>query len=94
MIILKFKKGSDILIWALFVLFLGFSLPASGEKMEGEKGGKYTQGPQYKRIQRDLKREYQAGGLTRTEYIQRLRELEDLYGPDKTETPEETADDF
>ena len=32
----------------------------------------------YKRILRDLDDEYQRGGLTKTEYIQRRRELDDL----------------
>ena len=34
--------------------------------------------PRHKRIMRDLNREYQAGGLTKTEYIQRKRELKAL----------------
>ena len=34
--------------------------------------------PRDKRILRDLDREYEAGGLTRTEYIQRRRELKAL----------------
>ena len=34
--------------------------------------------PRDKRIMRDLDREYEAGGLSRTEYIQRKRELKAL----------------
>ena len=32
----------------------------------------------YKRIMRDLNREYQEGSLTKTEYIQRKREIDNL----------------
>ncbi|MBD3426911.1 MAG: hypothetical protein GF409_06740 [Candidatus Omnitrophica bacterium] len=34
--------------------------------------------PRDRRIRRDLEREYRAGGLTKTEYIQRLRELGEI----------------
>ncbi|MGD2279018.1 MAG: hypothetical protein PVH45_02840 [Candidatus Omnitrophota bacterium] len=34
--------------------------------------------PKYRRIMRDLDRQYREGSLTRTEYIQRKREIKDL----------------
>ncbi len=41
----------------------------------GEKDGSLV----YRRMMRDLDREYQRGELTRTEYIQRKREIEKDY---------------
>ena len=44
-----------------------------------EDEDRLDKGPRYNRIRRGIAREYHAGGLTRTEYIQRKRELDALY---------------
>ena len=53
------------------------ALSSDGE-MRPVPGVEPNLSPRDKRILRDLDREYEAGGLTRTEYIQRKRELKAL----------------
>ena len=55
----------------------GASHDSGGEEYDsGSEQGEHT--PRYDRIQRDLHRQYEEGALTKTEYIQRQRELEDM----------------
>jgi len=50
------------------------------DEYEGYKEDSEPRGSlQYHREMRDLNREYEAGGLTKTEYVQRKREIEALY---------------
>lgn len=44
-----------------------------------DEGEEVHHSVQYRRAARDLDREYNAGGLTRTEYIQRKRDMEKVY---------------
>lgn len=53
----------------------GCEVEGSADKPDGSREGKDAR---YERIMRDLEREYQAGDLTETEYIQRKREIENL----------------
>ncbi|MGB2662223.1 MAG: hypothetical protein WBD04_07560 [Candidatus Omnitrophota bacterium] len=41
--------------------------------------GQGSKSVRYRRLMRDLDREYREGSLTRTEYIQRKREVNSLY---------------
>ena len=44
----------------------------------GREGEPQAKSARYEAAMRDLDREYQAGGLTKTEYIQRKREIDNL----------------
>lgn len=51
-----------------------FNEPTDSGSEEGPQG----KSVRYEAAMRDLDREYQAGGLTKTEYIQRKREIDNL----------------
>lgn len=50
----------------------------SGDVVEYVPGAEPDMSPRDQRIQRELGKEYEEGSLTRTEYIQREREFDDL----------------
>ncbi len=50
----------------------------SSDAVEYVPGAEPDRGPRDQRIQRELGKEYEEGGLTRTEYIQREREFDNL----------------
>ncbi|MFC1570904.1 hypothetical protein ACFL4E_03910 [Candidatus Omnitrophota bacterium] len=47
----------------------------TSDSEDASSGGKSAR---YQRVMRDLDREYEAGGLTKTEYIQRKRAIDEL----------------
>jgi hypothetical protein len=61
-------RGAVVAVLTM-VFFVG-SIPAFGQG---------TKSVRYRRLMRDLDKDYREGSLTRTEYIQRKREINSLY---------------
>jgi hypothetical protein len=75
-----------IILTMVTLLFAGSTPAFAGRGCTSQEGGYFYTGTKSgegrdvrnRRIKRDLDKEYNEGSLTRTEYIQRLRELKAL----------------